>query len=396
LWLQTLGELEPRAFDVEAGATRLFWSPDAKHVAYLAGTRITKLTVAGGGSQAICDTRGALTGGQGATWRSDGNVVFSRGDSMGLLEVPALGGDPRPALRPDSTETDLHEPSALPGGRGLLFVPHRRHGGMNSLWVWSGGKRKLLLEQKDQTISWPVYAPSGHILFARTPTTPGIWAVPFSLSRLEVTGEPFLVAPGGSRPTVSDDGTLAYVAGSGGGAVQLAWMDAAGREIGDAGTPETRSSREYSLAPDGKRIAWMVSENDNQDVWIIDAARGTRTRFTFDPAAEQSPRWSPTGDRIVYHTAPRDCNGPECWRIVLRSASGTGAADTLGLGVLANFTPDGQHVVYSTLSAGGSNWDLVATPLVDGHTPMPIVRGNPRAADGTVSPSRPCLAYMSD
>ena len=51
-------------------------------------------------------------------------------------------------------------------------------------------------------------APSGHLVFSRSPTNRGIWAVPFSLSSGTVTGEPFLAIPNGAFPSVGPNGTL--------------------------------------------------------------------------------------------------------------------------------------------------------------------------------------------
>ena len=254
LMIQSLDNLEPKSFPVEAAASKLFWSPDGRFVGYIAGTRILKLAIDGTEPQVVCDTRGVVsTGGWGACWRNDGTIVFTRGDSAGLLEVSANGGDPRTLLRPDSTETDIHEPSTLPGGRGVIFAAHRRHGGINTLWVVAGGKRKLLLELAGQTLANPVYSTSGHILFRRGPTTPGVWALPFSLSRLAPAGEPFLVAPGASVPSVGSDGTLCYLAGAANVASQMAWVDAEGKELGTIGQPEEPATPSISLSPDGRR-----------------------------------------------------------------------------------------------------------------------------------------------
>ncbi len=395
LWLQHLGDLEPKQLAAESGASKLFWSPDGKDVGYFSGTRIMKTAVAGSENQAVCDIRGALSGGEGVCWKEDGNIVFSRGDSAGLLEVPALGGDPHPLLRPDTSETDLHEPSALPGGRGVLFAGHRKKGGINNLSLWSGGRRKLLLELPGQRIANPVYAPGGHILFQRGPTTPGIWALPFSLSRLQVTGEPFLVAPGGSSPSVSAEGTLVFVAGGASGATQMAWVDRDGKEQGVIGQPEAEASMSLSLSRDGRRVVRGVTANDNRDLWIYDTARGTRTRLTFDPASEDAPSWSPSGDRVAHHAQLKGFTGAEGYYALVRAADGTGAADTLIAGVVPRFTPDGKHVLYVMLDKGGAIWNLMELPLEGPRTPRLLVTGNPYVEEGHVSPSGNLMAYMS-
>jgi Tol biopolymer transport system component len=57
------------------------------------------------------------------------------------------------------------------------------------------------------------------------------------------------------------------------------------------------------LSPDGKRVAVQRSVNGNTDVWLIDAARGVPTRFTFDATIDSYPLWSPDGSRIVFSSA---------------------------------------------------------------------------------------------
>jgi hypothetical protein len=68
-----------------------------------------------------------------------------------------------------------------------------------------------LLHLENQFITNPVYSPTGHILYHREPENPGLWALPFSAAKLEVTGQPFLVVPNADFPSVAADSTLAFV-----------------------------------------------------------------------------------------------------------------------------------------------------------------------------------------
>jgi Tol biopolymer transport system component/tRNA A-37 threonylcarbamoyl transferase component Bud32 len=397
LWIQALGELDPRKFPVEPNASRLFWSPDAKQIGYLAGTRIYRTTLGGAENQLVCDTRGAISsGGWGATWREDGSIVYSRGDTAGLLVVAAKGGDPHPLLRPDTTETDFHEPWALPGDRGILFAAHRRIGGINALCLWTRKGRSVLLELPGQTIYTPCYSPTGHILFRRSPTTPGIWALPFSLERLEATGEPFIVSPLGANPTVATDGTLAYIHQGAGGMTEMFWTDRSGKVVGTIGTPEADASLSPSLSPDGTSAIRSILAGGNRDLWRFDTQRGTRTRLTFDPAGEDAAVFSPSGDRIAYHATLAATSVVEGYRIVTRRADGTGDADTLAsAGATPLFTPDGQKLIYIALPDNAARWDLTEIGVAPGTPPRVLVRGNPWAYEGRVSPSGDLMAYMS-
>jgi eukaryotic-like serine/threonine-protein kinase len=399
LWIQALGELEPRRFTTEPNASKLFWSPDAKQIGYLAGTRIYRTTLGGAENQLVCDTRGQIsTGGWGATWREDGTIVYSRGDEAGLLVVAAKGGDPHTLLEPDSTESDFHDPWALPGDRGILFASHANAGGVHELHVWSPKRgRKLVLELTGQSIATPCWSPTGHILFRRSPTTPGVWALPFSLDRLEATGEPFIVAPEGVSPTVSRNGTLAFAGSSAGGATEMYWTDRTGKALGTIGDPEADGSPVPALSPDGTKAIRSIMAGNNRDLWEFDTRRGTKSRLTFQTANEDLPSFSPAGDRIAYHAALGSTSVLELFRIVTRRADGTGTADTLAThGAAPLFTPDGTKVIYVAVEDNTAVWDLTEIGSVPGSPSRVLVQGNPRAYEGHVSPKGDLMAYMSN
>ena len=397
LWIQRLDALDPRRLAVAGAPPRaLFWSPDSKQVGFMAGTSVRKVPVAGGASEVVCDTRAPSTGGSGASWRDDGVIVFSRGDSAGILQVPAAGGDAQPLIKPDlRSESDLHEPAALPGRRGILLVAHRQKGGFDNVTLWSGGKRKVLLELSGQEIWRPIYAPPGHILFRRTGTNPGIWALPFSLSRLAVTGPPFLVEPDANEESVSDDGTLACLVGGGGGLMQFELFSRDGDEPVPIGQP-VAMDRRPALSAGGRRIVYSQRDGDHRDLWIQDVERDTRTRLTFEPGDEWFPSWSPDGERVVYQSLPANAgDGLERMAVLMRRADGTGAVDTLAFGAGANFTPDGREVTF-THQISSSSWGLYAASLEGDRKPRLFLDAGAFLMDPRVSPAGNLISYMSN
>jgi len=58
----------------------------------------------------------------------------------------------------------------------------------------------------------------------------------------------------------------------------------------------------------------------NEDIWVIDVARGTHTRLTSDPATEVLPVWTPDGTRIAFSGS-----GGLYWM----AANGSGGAEAL-------------------------------------------------------------------
>jgi Tol biopolymer transport system component len=395
LWAQPLDALEPvRIAASDAIPRNLFWSPDSKQIGYLSGSRVWKVPLAGGTPQVVCETREAFTGGSGASWRPDDVILFSAGDSLGILQVPASGGDAQPFIRPDlAVESDLHEPFALPGGRGVLFCPHRVKEGFDNITLWHDGQRKVLLELPGQQIWRPIYISSGHILFRRAGNNPGIWALPFSLARRAATGPAFIVEPDATDPSVSQDGTLAFLGGGGGGLAQFQFFTRDGRATPLEGAP-LQMDRRPALSPDGRRIAYSQTTGEHSDLWVLDVDRGTRTRLSFEPGDEWFASWSPDGQQVVYQAMPPAATSPDQMRVLMRRVDGAGAVDTLGAGVGGNFTPDGRSVTFSQIHPG--HWDIQVVAIDGDRKPTLFLASGAWLFDARVSPDGRLISYMSN
>ncbi|HVS01733.1 MAG TPA: protein kinase, partial [Thermoanaerobaculia bacterium] len=226
LWLRDLEGVESLEVPGGEGAERPFWSPDSRWLAFGVGDRLVKFPIGGAGSVVVAKLPSSMSTVGGGGWMPAGRIVFATGDK-GLFEVSEKGGDPRPLLEPGEGEQDFHNVAPLPDGRGVIFVVHRGEG-IDTLELFAEGKRKQLLRLPGETLYTPVYSPSGHVLYERATTVPGVWALPFSLDDLEVTGEPFLVAANASVPAAARDGTLVYVRGSSAALSRLAWVDRSG------------------------------------------------------------------------------------------------------------------------------------------------------------------------
>jgi Tol biopolymer transport system component len=102
--------------------------------------------------------------------------------------------------------------------------------------------------------------------------------------------------------SVSSSGVLAYHAGPG-NKTQLVWLDRAGRELGVLGPPAYHFAPR--LSPDGTRLAVDRYDQDSTtgDIWLMDLARSIASRFTFDPAEDTLPVWSPDGTRLFFSSS---------------------------------------------------------------------------------------------
>jgi hypothetical protein len=259
----------------------------------------------------------------------------------------------------------------------------------------AGSSAKRILQLEGETSRAPIYAATGHILYERTSNNPGVWALPFSLDDLTSTGDPFLVVPGGTFPSVSREGTLMFMPRVVAGPQELVWMDRTGTVLETIGRP-LPGLMVPSLSPDGRLVAAIATENLRTDIWVFDTARGAQTRLTFGEGDENYPTWSPSGDRVFFtHTLPQ-----QEWKIAAQPADGTGQSQVIvntRLATAPAVSPDGKFIAFSdpgtdSVKTGADIWyaplDGSARPRVFTDDPGP-------QRDPRFSPDGRYLAYQS-
>jgi Tol biopolymer transport system component len=378
------------------GAMSPVLSPDGKWVAFFsggAGAKLRKVPVDGGPVVDIAE--GSFGGG---AWADDGTIVYTKDYTSGLWTVPAGGGTPRMLTTPDSLRGELGDwwPQVLPDGDHVLFTAYTSPVARARIEVVSrrSGDRKVLVEGG----VFGRYLPPGYLLYARDGT---LFAVAFDARRLEVGGQPVPVAQGVAMESasgeaayaVSDDGMLAYVsAATFGGNLEMVWVS----RDGTVSAPITAPGRfqDPALSPDGRRVAVAVTGTDEQqDVWLLDLVRGTRTPITSGGANDCNPLFTADGRSIVFESER------PVFDLYLRRADGSTPAVPLLASAHDKYpgsiTPDGHTLLFDYMLL--PNAQIWSVPLADSGRARPVLASaTANLHTPRVAPNGRWLAYVSD
>jgi Tol biopolymer transport system component/predicted Ser/Thr protein kinase len=366
LWVRALDSLVARPLAGTEGVSQNappFWSPDERFLAFFAGGKLKKIDPSG---QTVLVLADALEG-RGGSWSAEGGILFAPETTGPLLQLPAEGGSPSPAttLDKDHKEFSHRFPSFLPDGRRFFYwveagrSPEDQIAGRaeREIQVGSLDAKGVLARFRLGSDSSVAFAPPGHLLFVRQHL---LFAQPFDERSLRLHGEARTVtedvatSAGSGMPygapgfSVSRNGLLAYRTADRSES-RLTWFDRSGRSLGVVGPPGFYQN--HRLSPDGTRIAatCLDPQRETSDIWILEAARDSSLRLTFDPSDDSMPVWSPDGSRIAFDSARKPAG------IYQKLSSGAGSEVRVGSEVRLSkerlrfpldWSSDGQSLIF--------------------------------------------------
>ena len=297
LILRALDQQDATGLAGTTGARHPFFSPDGQWIAYWSPDGVWKRVLRTGGNPVeLWHSSGVSRGG---TWLADNSIVVANtATASGLLQIPFDGGEPKVLTRLAPGELNHWYPSALPGGRGVLFSTIRSDRSEVSVLDFSSGRTKTLIRDAGAG----VYVEPGYLVYA----IPGaLRARRFDLQRLEALGESVSVLDGvrsGNAEAAfaaSRNGLLVFAPGASGAAERrsIVWVDRSGREQ-SVGVP-LHAYFHPRLSRDDARLA-VVARDEDQDLWLWDFNQRALTRLTSGSARELNPVWLPDNEHLLY------------------------------------------------------------------------------------------------
>jgi serine/threonine-protein kinase len=393
LYVRDLDRLDARAIAGTEDASAPFFSPDGRWIGFFAGGKIKKVARAGGLPVALTDAPQPF----GAAWLDDGHIVFASSAHGGLLRVSDRGGEAETITTPSAASGEIGHawPSAVPGGRALLFTvstspadgaPARiavmalAAGGAGRSW-------RTALDAADA--ARPVTA--DYIAYSRGNE---LHAVAFDPTRLAIAGAELVAI--GERVTggfaASAGGALAYLEPSAPTPPSLEWLTPPG---GPPVEPALAALREAWLSPDALRVAGVEGDQTGSDIRVGDVARGVTTRLTHG-GLNVAPVWSGDSATVFYASSKggpfdvwaRDGSGVAPARAVLS------ASDRQRHVFPTSVSRDGSLLAYEE-TGGAGRGDIGILPLRGGRAQR-IVETPFDEMSGMLSPDGRMLAYQSD
>jgi eukaryotic-like serine/threonine-protein kinase len=401
LWIHELDSLESRQVPGSEGSSYPFWSPDSTFIGFFQGGKLKKVGAAGGPAQTICDVAAS----RGGAWGPDGTILFTDGPARPIFRVYSSGG--KPAQLTTLTGGDPGEghrsPEFLPDGRHFLFNASGNNPDNSGIQLGSldGSAPMRLLPDDSNGIYIPRTGAAGgrneggHVFFLRDGT---LMALPFDPARRKATAEAFPVAENVAIAanqrygafSLAGNGTLAYWGGGLANSRELVWMDRSGKRLSPLGKPGAFSN--YALSPDEKTVAASVGNFPQSDIWLLDSASGSITRFTFGFTGSD-PVWSPDGRSIVYARRNGVTND-----IVRRQI--TGGAEELLLAGIVNGMPrdvssEGKFIVHD-MSVAKTAFDIGLLSADGDHRESAYLSSPANEREPVISPDGKWMAYQSD
>ncbi len=407
LYLRSMDEFEAKPIPGTDGSSRQpFFSPDGQSIGFFSQSdqKLKKIAISGGPPTVLCDAGPFVLG---ASWDSEGSIVYSAPLSGGIFWVSASGGAPELLIKREFENMNENGipiyPQMLPDGKTLLFA---------SVFDLTGDNAQIevqSLETGDSIVLvnsgiMAKYLPTGHLVYLSTINNSiNLYAVPFDPKKLEIGGQVTLLE-GIQGVAFSDSGVFVYVSqsaivtGSDRAAVPgrtLVWVDRKGNEKPLPAEPDEYNS--LKISPDGTRVALGIGPNAASDIWVWDFNRESKSRLTFDGSYTFFPVWTPDSQKIIYASFGEGNPG-----FYSKKADGTGEVEKISPGgadeirVPFSSSPDGKILALWEVKLSLSQTNISILSMEGDHARTPLLQKEYYEDCPQISPDGRWIAFQSN
>jgi Tol biopolymer transport system component len=376
-----------------------FFSSDGQWLGYWSEgeNQLKKILIRGGAPVTLASTAGNPVL---PSWSADDTILFGQYGTGKIMQIPGNGGTPKQLF--EAQGAMAFAPQILPDGKSVLYSQVSTAGYRVILQSLKTNESKQLVANQGNVSR---YLPTGHVVYMMGNN---LFAVPFDPEKLEITGASAPVVEGvlwlGSTAApqyaISDTGTLIYVQGStpaasGEGGRLLVWVNRKGVE--EPVKTTLNAFRYPKISPDGKQVAFTAQPERNSDIWILDLARETATRLTFEQENDLQSIWTNDGKRIVYFSYPAEKKpGGIYWK----AADGTGKSEHLAYAQDRMLLPwswskDGKSLIMTEI-VSGANLDIGMLSMDGNRKRIPLLQEKYVEMQPKISPDGRWMAYASN
>ena len=298
------------------------WSPDGRHLALMADSRIFEVAVDGTSRVIVAPDSGAQYAAFPA-WSPDGKALAYVQDNAVLVRDLASGI----ARRLTGTPRTPHSLRWSPDGKRLALVSGNiefavgtypwasmlnvGNAGQSSVWIMSiaGGDTARVSDAVGRSLNTaPVWMPDSKALLyvSNRDGARDVYRVELN-DRGRRVGDPQRITTGILPHAISVSANGQQLGFSVFRLIANIWSVTASPKsstpVGEA-VPVTRGAQSVeglSLSPDGETLAFDSDRNGNHDIYTVPASGSEPRQLTTDPLDEFLPTWSPDSRELAYH-----------------------------------------------------------------------------------------------
>ncbi|MDQ3748089.1 MAG: serine/threonine-protein kinase [Acidobacteriota bacterium] len=250
-------------------------------------------------------------------------------------------------------EGDLNRARFSPDGKLIAYVASKNGKSTILLKQISGGE-PFTYKQDDSVDRSPIFSPDGEKIAycSERGKQSGIWVTP------AFGGSPVLLASLDARCQSlihwAKDGATIYFEVKD----NLYALAIASKQITQLTNLDTSQfiQRDFSFAPDEKRIVYADRKEGQNDLWIADLRGENPVRLTNDAAEDSNPVWHADGQRIIYSS-----NRNEVKQICLAFLDGRPPVQVTfsdNNSHVADISSDGAKILYKTFRDESDLWGI--------------------------------------